>query len=141
MLLRRLFESFRAQGWRRAPGRRIWSAVTAPSPRPQPLRAVAKAVLLGAGVPLAVALILNARRPDLVQWVLSRTTGYWLIAGVVLLCAGATAAFLAAELAPFTGRARPRLLKLAGLLLCLLPALVAILVGPIAIAFMYGAAG
>jgi hypothetical protein len=115
--------------------------VTAPSPRPRPLLAVSKAVLLGVGVPLAVALILNARRPDLLQWVLSRTTGLWLIAGVVLLCLGATAAFLAADLAPFTTRAPPRLLKFAGLLLCLLPAVLAILVGPIAIAFMYGAAG
>jgi hypothetical protein len=98
-------------------------------------------VALGAGVPLAVALILNARRPDLLPWVTSRSTGWWLIAGVVALCLAATAAFLAAELAPFATRAPPRLLKFAGLLLCLLPALVAILVGPIAIAFMYGAAG
>jgi hypothetical protein len=115
--------------------------VTAPYPRPRPLLAVARAVLLGAGVPVAVALVLKARRPDLWQWVLSRTTGYWLLGGVALLCVGATGAFLAADLARFSSRAPPRLLKFAGLLLCLLPAVLAILVGPLAIAFMYGAAG
>jgi len=115
--------------------------VTAPYPRPRPLLAAARAVLLGAVLPAVVALLLDARRPDLLPWVLSHTTGWWLIAGVVLFCLCATAAFLAADLARFTGRVSPRLLWFAGLLLCLLPALAAILVGPICIAFMYGAAG
>jgi len=115
--------------------------VTGPTTRPRTLLTVAKAVLLGIGVPVAVALLLIARRPDLLPAVISRPAGYWLIAGVTLLCLGATAAFLAAELALFSGRARPRLLKLAGLLLCLLPAIVAILVGPLAVTFMYAAAG
>lgn len=100
-----------------------------------------QAVLLGIGVPLGTALVVKARRPDLVEWVLSRPTGLWLIAGVAVLCAGATAAFLAAALAPFATRAPRRVLAVAGFLLCTLPALLAILLGPMAIAFMYGAAG
>jgi hypothetical protein len=115
--------------------------MTPPYPRPDLLRALVKAMLLGAGVPLALALALNARRPDLFQEMFEHGVGVWMLCGVGVLSLGAAGAFLAAELVPFAGRTRPWLLNVVGFLLCTLPALITLLFGPIAIAFMYGAAG
>jgi len=115
--------------------------VTAATDQPRPHAAIAAAVLLGAGVPVGAALVLSVRRPDLFESVRSRESGTWLIAGVSLLCLAATAIYLVAALAPFRTRAPRRVLAVAGFLLCSLPALLAIAFGPLAVAFMYGAAG
>ncbi|HYV49807.1 MAG TPA: hypothetical protein VFA20_33355 [Myxococcaceae bacterium] len=103
-------------------------------------RKVVGAVALGSVLPLALAAVLGALRPDLMMPMLRHVFGYAVTGLVGLLSVAATALYLLASLG-FQSRAPRIAITLAGFFLCTLPALLAILFGPIIFAFAFGTLG
>jgi hypothetical protein len=91
------------------------------------------------GLPVALAFALNLMRPDLIRPVLEHPSGHLLFGTVGVLCLAATGLYLSAGLVQFQKRTPRVLTALAGAFLCTLPALLLILLGPIAFAFMSAA--
>jgi FtsH-binding integral membrane protein len=103
------------------------------------LRPVLGALALGMGLPVALALVLNSMRPDLIAPMLDHEFGYRLVLVERLLCVGATALYLVAALVRFKSHTPKVLVVVAGVLFFTLPALLGILFGPIVFAFTHGA--
>lgn len=101
-------------------------------------RRVVGALVLGMGLPLLLALVLNALRPDLVAPMLDHEFGQVLVAVERLLCFAATSVYLVAALVPFRTRTPRIVLTITGCLCFSIPALLGVLFGPIVFAFMYG---
>ncbi len=93
------------------------------------------ALVLGL-LPVALWLVLNFMRPDLLAPMLDHVFGYVATTVELLLVSGSLVAYLAAALQE---RAGARVgLQLVGVLLFTLPAVFLVLFGPIVFAFMYG---
>lgn len=98
-------------------------------------RRIATAIALGV-LPLALWVVLNFMRPDLIAPMLDHVFGYVITAVELLLVSLGVLVFLVAGLQ--TGSGTRIGLQIAGFLLCTLPALFLVLFGPIVFAFMYG---
>jgi hypothetical protein len=98
-------------------------------------RRLATAIALGV-LPLALWVVLNFMRPDLIAPMLDHVFGYVITAVELLLVSLGVLVFLVAGLQ--TGSGTRIALQIAGFLLCTLPALFLVLFGPIVFAFMYG---
>ena len=98
-------------------------------------RRIATAIALGV-LHLALWVVLNFMRPDLIAPMLDHVFGYVITAVELLLVSLGVLVFLVAGLQ--TGSGTRIGLQIAGFLLCTLRALFLVLFGPIVFAFMYG---
>lgn len=103
-------------------------------PPPPSARVIITRVIWGLS-PFSLAVVLNYLRPDLVAPMLDHVFGQVLVPSVVLFVGVSTLVYL---FAAFRGGKLRIGLTVAASLLCTLPALFAVLFGPIVFAFMFG---
>jgi hypothetical protein len=111
-----------------------------PDALPEPTKAeinfrIGLGVAIGC-IPLAVALLLNVLRPDLVKPMLQHIFGYTLGAVTLLCIIGGFVVYIVAAQQKSSG-ARIGI-SVAGFFVCTLPAIAMMLFGPVVFAFMYG---
>ena len=107
--------------------------------RPFSTGALRLAVFLG-GAPLALAFVLNYLRPDLMQAMLDHVFGYHLVTMTSLLCEGGPAILLGSvAVTPAPRKVLvTRIAASFAFTFCFLPAIAAVLFGPVVFAFMFG---
>lgn len=93
---------------------------------------------LGLGIPLALFLILNFMRPDLIKPMLDHIFGYALLSVVLLLGLIASTLYGFAFTGEFKSAAPRVVMIVCAVLFCTLPSMFIMLFGPIVFAFMYG---
>jgi hypothetical protein len=103
-------------------------------PSPPGARAVITSVVWGMS-PVSLFFVLNYMRPDLMAPMLDHVFGYTLARGVGLVVLISTVIYV---FALFRTKRWRIALTIGGSLLCTLPALFAVLFGPIVFAFMFG---